>query len=1085
MKVENFPESLKVQDDHLVACLNSIKEKVKILWYSQLLPHYTKHGVDHSERIIERLGELLEDYPNLLNKYERFILLASAYLHDIGMQSPRHAGLDPNSKEPYSIEELEIIREKHNEASAKMIRDSISEKASKLSLGLNEPEECKRCAKFIATLSRYHRKLKIEINEEVKDTSLAGKDIKLPLLIALLRLGDELDQDYRRVNMEILKLRDIPVESKFYWWSHHFVSSIPVREGKIKLYFTFPEESRGDEVIEVFRNKVCESVQKQLDEVYDILYDYGIRLHSEVRIGEENYEPEGVLELIPDDLSEHINENILKMKRITSKFFKVFEKEIISKDSEYKWTERRIREQRPSWKDFAAKRIAVPQHLLDEVLKYLEQKKICIVVGGKDTGKTWLSYAVGYNLLKQEKNVMYASVDGKFNGEAAWNEIVQLELRAKNQPPVYIILEDCHTNPRESEEFFKKILDEGEENLRFLFTMRKTGKFLLEDEEPDIFYDEGTEREYIVRLLPDEMITEHVQNIIKKFIEVKEIKYEVLEKELEDVAQKWGNDLYWVWLRLNSWNYSEGQKLSDITNDAVYESIWSDRGKIKLSLPERRKILLPLSVLCQFEPLKVYELVNFLEDNRKTLIELRKEGIVSLSTWRGKNSEGKDFEYGFISVSGSFAEVILATLSRKDYSFRINGREREIQIFKDYLKSNPPNWYAVFYTLNLARKGEKSDFVKKILISLLNDVDAWEIVRENAKDILLIQMASLLDILSWIGENGKALEIKRQYTKLHYKELQDKIKELQDKIKSSSATTIRKYLPLLSHIVDINKYFEACSIFDYKHIINSSTINAVRLLFIDFQEWKLYSATKGMIEALLDTDLARLVQESTSLYRLGGLIKEVKQADVSAATKFVEKLSEIDLNELFSRNDPDAEREGLTKERVVNYFLRKRISFALPHGWRIVNKIRDDVWNSLIYSASPKDGFWLLWNIYRNSEDKAKHLVQNNIGQFLLKTCDDEFFRMALIGLLHLCDFEIKNIRLPKIDVRGLLENELHKENPSNTRIVLSLIALRVKLPPSSFQFFDIIKYTKERVNSIPDDPQLKELLQKLIDTYL
>ena len=173
MKVENFPESLKIQDD-LVTCLDSIKKKANILWYSQLLQHYTKHGVDHSERIIERLVELLEDYPNLLNDYERFILLAAAYLHDIGMQSPRHAGLDPNSKEPYSIEELEIIREKHNEASAKMILDSISSETPKLSVGLNELEECKRCAKFIATLSRYHRKLKIEINEEVKETSLVG-----------------------------------------------------------------------------------------------------------------------------------------------------------------------------------------------------------------------------------------------------------------------------------------------------------------------------------------------------------------------------------------------------------------------------------------------------------------------------------------------------------------------------------------------------------------------------------------------------------------------------------------------------------------------------------------------------------------------------------------------------------------------------------------------------------------------------------------------------------------------------------------------------------------------------------------------
>lgn len=765
--------------------------------------------------------------------------------------------------------------------------------------------------------------------------------------------------------------------------------------------------------------------------------------------------------------------DLIVAKVIAPKVFKVFEEEVIPKGSEYKWVDRKIREPKPSWRDLTDNRIAVHHYFFDQVLEYLEQKQFCIVVGDKDTGKTWLSYVSSHNFVKQGKEVRFTTVDEDFDAEDAWNEIETQKLRGNGKPEKYFVVEDCHKNPTESEEFFQKVLDEGEENLRFLFTMRKTGKVLLEDAEPDIFYDEGTERKYIVPLLPDKKITEHVQNIIKRFIEIKEIEYEVLEKELEDVAQKWGNDLYWVWLRLNSWRYDEGQNLSDITDDQLYDSVWSDRYEIKLSLMKRRNILLPIAAVCRFEPLKVAESFLRLQDiDEGVLKELKEEGIIQIS---GKR-------YDFLSIKESFADIILSCVLRKDPFFKENYRTKEnytIQIIKNYLmqkSSNPGNVFSVLYS---ARETEKAISAKKILGSLLDDANVWAVVKENVKDISLGQMISLLDSLLWV--EGKKLWMKcEKVPEIRLCYLRQNYKNIQDKLRSSSARTIMSYLPLLARIVTLERFFRVFSISDYKHIINSSTINAIRLLFIHFQKWELYSAAKKMIEALLDADLARLVEKSASLYRLGGLIKEVKEADSSAATRFVENLSEMDLNGLFSRNDPDAERERLTKEQVVNYFLANRISFAPPHGGRIVNKIKDEVWNFLIYSASQKERFWLLWNVYRNSKDKANHLVKNNIGQFLLKTCDDEFYRMALMGLLHLCDFEIKNVYLP-INTRGLLENELDK----NTHIVLSLIALRVKLPPTSFQFFDIIKYTKERVNSIPDDPQLKELLQKLIEIYL
>ncbi len=186
MYVYEFTRNLKISTENFMTSLNDIREAVKTIWDRPLLQHYTDHGLDHSVRIIEKLDDLLEGQTNLLNEYESFILFASAYLHDVGMQSPSHAGLPCRSE--YTIRDLEIVREKHNETSAKMIMESVSRNRN-LSLGL---ELCKDHVGFVATLSRYHRKL--EINE-VKDTSIAGKEIKLRLLTALLRLGDALDQE--------------------------------------------------------------------------------------------------------------------------------------------------------------------------------------------------------------------------------------------------------------------------------------------------------------------------------------------------------------------------------------------------------------------------------------------------------------------------------------------------------------------------------------------------------------------------------------------------------------------------------------------------------------------------------------------------------------------------------------------------------------------------------------------------------------------------------------------------------------------------------------------------------------------------
>ena len=69
--------------------------------------------IDHSEEIISLLGQILkpiENHPQFLNEHELFILLASAYLHDIGMQCLKTGGV---AIDKLTKDEHEEIRKRH------------------------------------------------------------------------------------------------------------------------------------------------------------------------------------------------------------------------------------------------------------------------------------------------------------------------------------------------------------------------------------------------------------------------------------------------------------------------------------------------------------------------------------------------------------------------------------------------------------------------------------------------------------------------------------------------------------------------------------------------------------------------------------------------------------------------------------------------------------------------------------------------------------------------------------------------------------------------------------------------------------
>lgn len=301
MTKEYTVKNMCINDTELKGGIILVKKKAAQLWERPLIRHYTEHGIRHSINVIKIIDKLIGS--NLvLNDYESFILQAAVYLHDIGMQQS-NSGVFEDNQIQRSLEQMDVIRKMHNDLSSDMILDSIKDNSICPSLAL---ENFHDYVDNIACLVKYHRKYDLN---DLEDDSYKGEKIRIPLLAALLRLGDELDADCDRVNIEQLKYDNIPTESKFYWWCCYYVKSINIENGKICITFRFPLEYKNSELILLVRNQVKNSFITQFDQVYDLLDRYNLRLYKDIPCNEQYT---GVIEKMPNDLLAYLKKKTIK-----------------------------------------------------------------------------------------------------------------------------------------------------------------------------------------------------------------------------------------------------------------------------------------------------------------------------------------------------------------------------------------------------------------------------------------------------------------------------------------------------------------------------------------------------------------------------------------------------------------------------------------------------------------------------------------------------------------------------------------------------------------------------------------------------
>lgn len=227
---------------------------VKKIWSSEvrIVKEYTDHGYEHSQRIINKIHDILLPFPDILSEDELYFLILGVYLHDIGMQCDikKHKEIKDlaiknfsatfkeifqgGTANSYSTEEQNEIRLNHHLLTGAWIEYSYNNNTI-LSpfLKMIDPTYIED----LITICTYHSKLSItECPEVSKLTSIRTK-----LVAALLRFGDELDIDKSRVHIETMSEFGYKTENAVFWYLHSR-TNITIKNSGIKITVLLSQE---------------------------------------------------------------------------------------------------------------------------------------------------------------------------------------------------------------------------------------------------------------------------------------------------------------------------------------------------------------------------------------------------------------------------------------------------------------------------------------------------------------------------------------------------------------------------------------------------------------------------------------------------------------------------------------------------------------------------------------------------------------------------------------------------------------------------------------------------------------------------
>jgi formylglycine-generating enzyme required for sulfatase activity len=251
--------------------VDNVRAAATRLWERPAPRHAVDHGPVHADRVVALLDGLTAGLTSTLRSgqgarrehalatEEIYVLLAAAYLHAIGLQDE---GAEPDPAARWA---------RYPELGAELIYRSL-EGPDAAGLGLlDDPGLVEMAALAVGG----HRQTDYPA-PGYDNLGIGNVTVRPRLLMALLCLADRLDLDYRRVDLEQLKLLEVSPDEALEWWLHHYVSGVQVSDEYVRITYRVPKGEADYEA--ALPDLVEHTLRAEFEALRDTFRLYGVKV---------------------------------------------------------------------------------------------------------------------------------------------------------------------------------------------------------------------------------------------------------------------------------------------------------------------------------------------------------------------------------------------------------------------------------------------------------------------------------------------------------------------------------------------------------------------------------------------------------------------------------------------------------------------------------------------------------------------------------------------------------------------------------------------------------------------------------------
>jgi hypothetical protein len=234
MELLGIENQLRIIDERLFTRYSLLKDRLitdEYNFWAMGFPGGNDHGPGHIIRVFEKLDNILSETiidKRIIGVYELFLTMMSVLYHDIGMlQGRSNHAVKSSGLISELIDGIEFYKEDNNSYLFDIHDRDI----------IRAVIECHSSKSDIEAVCQGF----------AQEETIAGYRVRPRIISALVRLADELDEDYRRAPVRLMERMAIPEQSQFYWLFCQRISGIQPNPQShlITIYVKFEQNDIG------------------------------------------------------------------------------------------------------------------------------------------------------------------------------------------------------------------------------------------------------------------------------------------------------------------------------------------------------------------------------------------------------------------------------------------------------------------------------------------------------------------------------------------------------------------------------------------------------------------------------------------------------------------------------------------------------------------------------------------------------------------------------------------------------------------------------------------------------------------------